>query len=163
MTSTAPPVSFSHVGVTVPDLSAAIEWYGRVLGMYLLKGPIEVVEDDSSRGRAVASIYGTDFQRFRFAHLCGPDGVGLELFHFDNPPTTPRENNFEYWRTGMHHFGVTARDVHATAERIASEGGRIRSAPLVIDPGKGYAVIYCEDPWGTVIEVCSHPYAQMWA
>ena len=34
---------------------------------------------------------------------------------------------------------------------------------VVIDPGKGYAIVYCEDPWGTVIEVCSHPYAQLWA
>ena len=160
---TVSPGVFSHVGCTVPDLSGAIAWYREVMGLYLLKGPIEVVEDDTPLGRAAADIYGTGFRSFRFAHLCGPDGIGVELFHFENPPTTPRENNFEFWRTGINHFAVTARDVDAMAERIAAHGGRVRSSTVVIDPDKGYSIVYCEDPWGTVIEVCSHPYAQLWA
>jgi len=157
------PGAFSHVGLTVPDLPAAIEWYQRVLNFYLLTGPIEIVEDDSPLGLATASIYGVGFRKFQFAHLCTPDGTGIELFHFENPPTTPRANNFEFWRTGINHFAVTARDVDGVTEQIAGNGGRARSATVVIDPDRGYSIAYCEDPWGTVIEVCSHPYAQMWA
>ncbi|MFK4105753.1 VOC family protein [Streptomyces sp. NPDC019531] len=155
--------AFSHVGLTVPDLPRAIAWYQQVLDLYLLKGPIEVVEDDTPLGRATASIYGTGFQRFQFAHLCASDGTGVELFHFENPPTTRREDNFEFWRTGIHHFALTARDVDGMAERIAAHGGRARSSTVVVDPERDYSIVYCEDPWGTVIEVCSHPYAQMWA
>ncbi len=33
----------------------------------------------------------------------------------------------------------------------------------MLDAEKGYAIVYCQDPWGTVVEVCSHPYTQMWA
>lgn len=157
------PGAFSHVGVTVPDLPAAIEWYQQVLNLYLLKGPIEIVEDDSPLGLATAGIYGAGFRRFQFAHLCTPDGTGIELFHFENPPTTPRDDNFEFWRTGINHFAVTARDIDGVTARIAGHGGRARSSTVVIDPERGYAIAYCEDPWGTVIEVCSHPYPQMWA
>lgn len=159
---TATPAAFSHVGVTVPDLPAAIDWYRDTLGMYPLAGPIEVVEDDSKLGHAAAAIYGEGFSSFQFAHLAGPDGIGLELFHFENPPTTPRSDNFEFWMTGINHFAVTARDVAALARTIELGGGRVRCAPVVIDEEKGYTVQYCEDPWGTVIEICSHPYAQMW-
>lgn len=157
------PWAFSHVGVTVPDLEEAVSWYREVSGMYLLAGPIEVLEDGSDLGNAAASIYGEGFSRFRFAHMCGTDGVGLELFHFDNPRTTARENNFEFWMTGINHFAMTVSDIEGTARRITDKGGRVRSGPVVIDPDKGYAVLYAEDPWGTVVELCTHPYAQMWA
>ncbi|NGO46398.1 VOC family protein [Streptomyces ureilyticus] len=160
---TRQPSVFSHVGTTVTDLSRAIEWYQEVLGLYLLRGPLEVIEDGTPLADAAAQIYGVGFQRFQFAHLCGADGLGVELFQFDNPQSTPRENSFEFWRTGINHFALTTRDVDELAEAIANHGGRRRSPTVVIDADKGYSIAYCEDPWGTVIEVCSHPYAQMWA
>lgn len=131
--------------------------------MYLLAGPLEVKEDDSPLGLAAASIYGAGFSVFRFAHLAFPDGVGLELFHFENPVTKRRDNNFEFWMTGIYHLSVTARDASGLARRIAEHGGRMRAEPVVINEEKGYTIIYCEDPWGTIIEICSHPYVQMWA
>ena len=89
--------------------------------------------------------------------------MGLELFHFHHPATTIREDSFEFWMTGLNHVALTSPDVAGTARRIADHGGRIRSGPVVLDAAKGFAVLYAEDPWGTVIELCSHPYAQMWA
>lgn len=154
--------AFSHVGVTVPDLDGAVRWYQDTLGMYLLAGPLEVLEDGSPLGNAAASIYGRGFGRFRFAHLAFGDAVGLELFHFDNPATTARDDNFEFWKTGINHFSVTSSEPHALAERITAAGGRRRAEPVTLDASKGYVIVYCEDPWGTVVEICSHPYAQMW-
>lgn len=158
----SPAHAFSHVGVTVPDLDAAVRWYQETLGAYLLTGPLEVLEDGSPLGEAAASIYGRGFGRFRFAHLSFADAVGLELFHFDSPVTTAREDNFEFWKTGINHFSLTSREPHALAERIAAAGGRRRAEPVTLDEAKGYVIVYCEDPWGTVVEICSHPYAQMW-
>ncbi|MEO6825714.1 MAG: VOC family protein [Microbacteriaceae bacterium] len=155
------PTAFSHLGVTVPDLPAAIAWYRETFGMYLLAGPIEVPEDDTALGKAAAAIYGVGFSRFSFAHLVWPDGAGLELFQFS--PTTRRENNFEFSKTGIYHLALTAPNLDATIARIVQTGGRQRSAATVINEEKGYRVVYCEDPWGTVIELCSHPYAQTWA
>ena len=157
------PTAFSHTGVTVPDLGAAIAWYQETFGMYLLAGPIEVLEDDTPLGQAAAAIYGVGFSSFSFAHLVWPDGIGLELFHFSRPKTSPREDNFEFWKTGIYHIALTAPNFDETVARIVDAGGHQRSEPVGINPQKGYRVVYCEDPWGTVIELCSHPYAQTWA
>lgn len=156
------PSVFSHVGITVPDVAAAVRWYGDVLGLSLLSGPLEVVEDDTDLGRAAASIYGEGFTRFTFAHLAHADGTGLEIFRFEHPATRSRDDSFEFWMTGIHHFSVTHPDVFALAGRITAGGGRLRADPVVLDADRGYTIAYCEDPWGTVIEICSHPYAQMW-
>ncbi len=158
----SPSHAFSHVGATVPDLEAAVAWYQDTLGAYLLAGPLEVLEDGSPLGDAAAAIYGTGFRRFRFAHLAFADAVGLELFHFDVPETSAREDNFEFWKTGINHFSVTSPQPHDLAARIAAAGGRVRAEPVTLDAEKGYVIVYCQDPWGTVIEICSHPYAQMW-
>ncbi|MFB2580614.1 VOC family protein [Herbiconiux sp. P15] len=163
MATPPPATAFSHVGVTVPDLEKAIDWYRETLGYYLLTGPLEVLEDDSPLGIAAANIYGVGFTSFRFAHLCGADGAGLELFHFASPATVAPKNNFEFWKTGLNHFSLTAVDFDGVRDRIVAAGGRARSAPVVIDPVKGYCIQYMEDPWGTVVELCSHPYTQMWA
>ncbi|MDQ0678888.1 catechol 2,3-dioxygenase-like lactoylglutathione lyase family enzyme [Arthrobacter pascens] len=155
--------TFSHAGVTVPDINAAIEWYQKTFGMRLLAGPIEVLEDDTDLGRAAAAIYGVGFSKFSFAHLVWEDGGGLELFHFTSPETSKRTDNFEFWKTGIYHLAITSMDIKTTIDRIVEGGGRQRSEITVINPDHGYAVVYCEDPWGTVIELCSHSYAQMWA
>jgi hypothetical protein len=28
---------------------------------------------------------------------------------------------------------------------------------------KDYKVCYCSDPWGTIIELSTHPYVQVWS
>jgi len=89
--------------------------------------------------------------------------MGLELFHFDGPEkTSRRENNFEFWLTGINHFSFTTPDVAAMAERLVEAGGKQNSDILTLNVEKGFQIVYCEDPWGTVIELCSHPYTQLW-
>ncbi|MFE4196987.1 VOC family protein [Paenarthrobacter sp. NPDC056912] len=154
--------AFSHVGVTVPDIEGAILWYQRTFGMKLLAGPIEVLEDGTELGKAAAAIYGHGFRRFAFAHLGWADGTGIELFYFESPRTYRSNNTFEYWKTGIYHIALTAPNFQATIERIIQHGGRQRSEAVEIDADNGYSIVYCEDPWGTVIELCSHPYSEMW-
>lgn len=154
--------TYSHVGVTVPDIRAAIEWYQRVCGYYLLAGPLEVFEDDSPLGQAATGIYGRGFSRFQFAHMASADGTGFEIFQFDAPAYDRREESFEFWRSGINHFALTHRDVAGFAERIVAAGGKQRSDIVTIDPDRGFQIVYCEDPWGNVFELCSHPYAYMW-
>ena len=40
--------AFSQVGITVPDLDKAVDFYTKVFGRYVIMKPTEVVED--SRG-----------------------------------------------------------------------------------------------------------------
>jgi len=151
-----------HIGLTVPDLDAAIAWYVTTLGFRLLAGPLEVSEQGHPLGQAAQAIYGAGYGHFRFAHMATPDNVGLELFQFEATPSRPKDNTFEFWLGGYNHMGLTAPDVAGAVATIVAAGGKDRSGVLTINPEKGYQIAYCQDPWGSIIELCSHPYVKMW-
>ena len=49
------------------------------------------------------------------------------------------------------------------AARIEAAGGRRRIEPVAFVPGRPWQLVYCEDPWGNVIEIISHSYAEIFA
>ena len=89
--------------------------------------------------------------------------MGIELFQFGQPETIRREDNFEYWKTGIFHFCLTDPDIETLARRIDETGGKQRSKVWQLWPDKPYKVCYCEDPWGNIVELSSHSYEQTWA
>lgn len=44
------PRTFSHIGLSVPDLDAAAKFYSEVLGFYVVMPPSEAEEDESAIG-----------------------------------------------------------------------------------------------------------------
>ena len=72
------PRTFSHIGISVPDLDAAVKFYTEVLGWYLIMEPTDVVEDDSAIGEMCTDVFGAGWERFRIAHLSTGDRVGVE-------------------------------------------------------------------------------------
>ena len=40
------PRTFSHIGISVPDLDAAVKFYSEIMGFYVLMQPSEVTEDE---------------------------------------------------------------------------------------------------------------------
>ena len=72
------PRTFSHIGLSVPDLEAAVRFYSEVMGFYVLRQPSEVVEDDSAIGRMCTDVFGPGWTRLRIAHLSTADGIGFE-------------------------------------------------------------------------------------
>ena len=70
------------------------------------------------------------------AQLLGANGVCLELFEFNKPATAVRENNFEYWKTGMNHFAIVHPAIEDLARRIAETGGKCKGPDLDAVPGK---------------------------
>lgn len=153
----------NHVGITVPDIDAAFAWYRDVLGLYPHVAPMEVTNDGSYFGDLVKDLFGTPFESVRMAHLTSSDGVGIELFQFLDPATESPATTFEYWRAGIFHFCLTVDDIGATAATIAAAGGKQRSKVWRLFANKDYEVVYCEDPWGTIIELCNRPYTTVWA
>ncbi|MGQ7845355.1 lactoylglutathione lyase family protein [Granulosicoccus sp. 3-233] len=152
------PRSFSHIGISVPDLDKAVEFYTQTLGWYLIMKPTEIVEDDSAIGEMCSDVFGSNWEHFRIAHLSTGDRVGIELFEFKGQ-TNP-EDNFEYWKTGIFHFSVQDPDVEGLAEKIVVAGGKRRmKEPRYYYPGeKPYRMIYMEDPFGNILEIYSHSY-----
>lgn len=151
------PRTFSHIGISVTDLDRAVEFYTSVLGWYLIMPPTEIVSDDSAIGVMCDDVFGKGWERFRIAHLSTGDRVGVELFEFENAQRP--ENNFEYWKTGVFHFCVQDPDVEGLAKKIVEHGGKQRMPIREYYPGeKPYRMVYCEDPFGNLIEIYSHSY-----
>lgn len=153
------PVCFSHVGITVPSLEQAMDFYLNVMGWYHVAGPITVNEDeenslltDISRG-----IYGRGWERFRFAHLSSADGIGLEIFEFSNNDTSASVNT--PFKTGVFHFCVQDPDIEGLVKRIVDAGGKQVSPIRELAPGKKpYKMVYTQDPFGNFIEIYTHSY-----
>lgn len=154
------PRAFNHVGMTVPDIDRAIEWYGAVLGFRLifrrrLEYRPEVPE--------VREIFGPRFGSAHQAHLLTANGVGLELFQFIDPPVEKPDDNFRYWQIGIFHICVTDPDLEALVARVLAHGGKQRSRIRAFLPGRPCQLVYCEDPFGNIVEAFSHSYAETFA
>tara|TARA_R110002012_G_scaffold16342_1_gene63184 strand:- start:267 stop:446 length:180 start_codon:yes stop_codon:yes gene_type:complete len=54
------PRTFSHIGISVPDVEKAVEFYTKVLGWYLIMKPTVIVEDDSPIGEMCTDVFGAD-------------------------------------------------------------------------------------------------------
>jgi lactoylglutathione lyase family protein len=152
------PRSFSHIGISVPNVEKAVEFYTKVMGWYTIMEPTLITEDDSPIGEMCTEVFGEKWEKFKIAHLSTGNHIGVEIFEFKNQENP--ENNFEYWKTGIFHFCVQDPDVEGLAERIVEAGGKKRmQAPRYYYPGeKPYRMIYMEDPFGNIIEIYSHSY-----
>ena len=152
------PRSFSHIGISVPDVDKAVEFYTKVMGWYTIMEPTVITEDNSPIGEMCTDVFGPNWEKFKIAHLSTGDRIGVEIFEFkdqENP-----KDNFEYWKTGIFHFCVQDPDVEGLADRIVAAGGKKRMPePRYYYPGeKPYRMIYMEDPFGNILEIYSHSY-----
>ena len=154
---------FSHVGVSVPDIDAAIEWYSKVFGFVLIAAPVTVRNDGSYDGNVEADICGEKFGAEKIAHMVTGDGTGFELFEFLDPKPERREDTMEYWKNGFFHIAITHPDVESKVQEIVDNGGLKRSEVWELFPGQDIKFCYCEDPYGNVLEIVSHRYEQMLA
>lgn len=152
------PVDFSHIGLTVPDLEKAIQFYTNAMGWYHISGPIEISENNKNNLTRISKlIYGKGWRSFRFAHLSNGNGMGFELFEFAHNDTEKSTNNpFE---TGISHFCIQHPEPALMLEKIVECGGKIIMPPQVEYPNeKPYLMAFAEDPFGNSIEIYSHSY-----
>lgn len=166
MSSPPTPRAIAHIGITIPDIEAAIAWYEDVLGFRAI-GPIGEVDltDGSHFAQLCTDVFGPnpDQKTLRLAHISSANGTALELFEYVDPPTEIPENNFVYRQAGINHFCVIDPDVTGLARRIEETGGKQRSKVWPLFDGQPYELAYCQDPWGTIIEIYSHSHEQFFA
>lgn len=85
----ATPLALNHVGITVPDIHAAIDWYAELFGCTHLMGP-RLMTAEGKATVEVRQVFGSGFKRMLQAHLLTGNGVGIELFEpLDPPPEDP--------------------------------------------------------------------------
>lgn len=151
------PKTFSHVGLSVSNLEAAVSFYEDVMGWYTIMKPSVVKEEsDTAIGKMCIDVFGTGWGSFKIAHLSTGDRIGIEMFEFQNN-VTPAE--FEYWKTGIFHFCIQDPNIEALVEKIVAHGGKQRMPIREYYPDeKPYKMVYVEDPFGLVFELYSHSY-----
>lgn len=154
---TPTPRTFSHIGLSVPDLDAAVKFYTEVFGFYTIMEPNEVVEDNSAIGQMCTDVFGAGWNKLRIAHLSTADRVGIEIFEF--PENHAPDENLNYRQHGTFHFCIQDPDVEGIVEKIVAAGGKQRMPIREYYPGdKPYRMCYVEDPFGIVFEIYSHSY-----
>ncbi len=163
MTSEALP-GFSHVdhvGLTVPDLDAAVAFYADVFGcteLYRL-GPFDaaempVMDDGRDWTEAHVNVAGA---RLTLAMLSLAPNVMLELFQYDKPEGSskvpPRNSDL-----GGHHIAFKVDDLEVAKAYLEKKGCAVMAGPIVMDEGPcaGLRVNYFLDPWGNQLELVEY-------
>lgn len=140
-----------HVGIVVPDLEQAIEFFGDALGGQLLhrgtkpNDPAFMME---SLGAPADGAY-------QVAMVLVPPDFNLELFQWtsaERRATMPSIADLD-----AHHLGLQVSDVDAAAAHLATvEGvellGGIKQVPEGA-PGAGIRFVYFRAPWGLNLEL----------
>ena len=151
--------SFNHVGIGVGDIHRAVAFYRDAFGCRLLGDVFCVTSDGPGGEEAVDVLSSRPFRSMKMANLATIDGFGFELFQLLDPPHEPRDPPLEYWKSGTFHFCLTAPNIDATLQRILDLGGRQISRSWQRDPNDASKrMVYCTDPWGTVIELYTHSF-----
>jgi lactoylglutathione lyase family protein len=151
------PRTFSHIGISVPNLDKAVEFYSSVMGWYQIMKPTVVSEESATAiGQMCIDVFGEGWGSFKIAHMSTGDKIGIEMFEFKD---NKNSKEFEYWKTGPFHFAVQDPDIEGLVERIVAHGGKQRMPIREYYPGeKPYRMVYVEDPFGLIFEVYSHSY-----
>jgi catechol 2,3-dioxygenase-like lactoylglutathione lyase family enzyme len=154
-------VAFSHIGISVPDIGKAIEFYKNVFGWYHLAGPWPIKRNPEAPDKFTDTLYGEDQPSFKLAHMSTGNGVGIELLEFDgNYPSKAKV--WEHRRHGVFHFGITVPDFEEFIARVIANGGRqvtdIKTLPKGDAAGNPFIAVFVEDPFHNIFEVYRHSY-----
>ncbi|NLR92929.1 MULTISPECIES: lactoylglutathione lyase family protein [Flammeovirga] len=152
------PRSFSHIGITVPDIEKAVKFYSDVMGWYVIMPPSDVKEENETAiGQMCIDVFGKGWGSFKIAHMSTSDGIGIELFSF--PTTKAEKPEFNPFNAGLFHFCVQDPDIETLTKKIVDAGGKQRMPIREYYPNsKPYKMVYVEDPFGVVFEIYTHSY-----
>lgn len=153
-----PAVTIGHVGLCVPDIARAIDWYTDVLSLDLMAGPMEL-NVESVSGPALRDVFGPDFRRALIAHLGSGGEAGLELFQFIEP-SAAEVGEASYFRFGPSHLCFVCDDLEEMTTKIERGGGKVRTEIWREDQNLPYRYVHFEDPFGNLLELHSHPYRE---
>ncbi len=145
-----------HLGITVPDMKQAVEFFQNVIGCkaFFKNGPFVFNNNDWMKDRLNVDPRAT-IPEIRMMR-CGY-GVNIELFTYTAPDqrTTPPKNS----DIGGYHLALYVDDVPAAIEHLKKNGIKILAGPNSPPAGgnKGMTWVYFVAPWGMHFELLSYP------
>ena len=150
-----------HVGLTVPDLDAAVAFYTQIIGgteLYRL-GPFDAAQiphmpDGRDWAAAHVDVPGA---RLSLAMLQIGPNLMLELFHYEKPTDARREppRNCD---AGGHHIAFKVKNLTTAVAYLREKGVRVLAGPIELNdgPAAGLRVNYFVDPWGNYLELTEY-------
>lgn len=153
------PRGLAHVGMTVPDIEAAMDWYEDVLGFEPIMGPVEVEHGEEHIGKLCADVLG-EFDTVSIAHVATGNQVAVELFEFEE---TGPENDPDPTEAGYFHACVIDPNIEELAAEIVDSGGEHHTEIWNLFPDQPYRMTYCKDPWGNIVEIYTHSHERIYS
>ena len=143
-----------HIGISVPDIAKAREFYIDLLGGEEEVAPLEW--RDNPFIDEVVGLKDSAAQQF----MCRLGNTHLEIFEYSQPRSEPQEPDKGVHNFGYTHFALQVDDILATHDRLVKAGIRMHAPPsmagiTVAEDGskRGYAATYCRDWFGNVFEL----------
>ena len=146
---------FDHVGITVPDLAEAHEFFTGVLGAeYLYRlGPYQHPD-----GTWMSEHLGVDdravMRRLHFYRLGGQ--AVFEVFEYEAPDQVlvpPRNSD-----VGGHHVALYVEDLDVAVHALREHGITVLGEPTTSrNASEGQRWIYFLSPWGMQFELVCYP------
>jgi catechol 2,3-dioxygenase-like lactoylglutathione lyase family enzyme len=149
-------VGMDHVGITVPNIGEAVDWFEDVMGCVapLTFGPFSdptgTFMQDLLDVHPRAVIHQITMVR------CGRS-ANIELFDYSAPDqrtTFPKNSDW-----AGHHIAFYVTDIDAAVAYMVSKGAQKFLGPLPVTdgPAAGQTIQYFRTPFGTYIELISYP------
>lgn len=142
-----------HIGITVPDFDAAIDFFVRVIGCeFVLDGGAYSDPDFMERQIGVDRR-----SSFRWGFVRCKSGPNFEIFEYTAPDqvaSPPRNSDI-----GGHHIAFYVDDIDAAIAHLQREGIKVLGNIQRIDsgPAQGSLWVYFLAPWGMQFELVSYP------
>jgi len=145
-----------HIGITVPDLDEADDFFTRILGAERFYDLGPFVRDDDWMAEHLNVDPRTVMRRLRFFRL--GNGSNFEVFEYEpaeaGAATEPPRNS----DVGGHHVAVYVDDMDAAVDYLRAEGIRVLGEPTAsANASLGQRWVYFLSPWGMQFELVSFP------
>ncbi len=146
---------WNHMAVVVPSLEPAMQWYSDIFGFVPTTAtPFTHTPAIGERWKTAIATFGEDISRIRFVRMRAPGAPFMQVIEFFELHPSPSLPAPGKRKSGYVHAGIIVGDPSTTAERISTRGGKILNRIET----SGLTIIFCEDPYGNIIELASAPW-----
>jgi catechol 2,3-dioxygenase-like lactoylglutathione lyase family enzyme len=149
-------VGADHVGLTVPDIGEAVDWFRDVMGA---TAPLSFGPISDSQCTLMHDLLGVDPRAVidQITVLRIGRSANIELFQYEAPDqrqTHPRNSDWS-----GHHVAFYVTDIDAAVAYMEAKGVQkfLGPFPLTAGPAAGQTINYFKTPFGTYIELISYP------
>lgn len=141
-----------HIGFTVPDMDAAIDFFTTAFGAETVMECGSVDVDDTFMQHRLGVPNGCKIVDQRVIQT--GRGGSLELFQYSGQQGAGIKTNNE---VGAMHIAFEVDDAFAAADRLKASGADVLDGPTLIEGGPMDQLVwmYLRSPWGQYIEIVS--------